>query len=337
MNGNINSVENIYFVNNFHGIQYFLTLFNHAESNLVIASDNKALTAFLNDIIPDCPKLIVPQLKVLPVPFRFLYVLLWRFYYCLKLRGVSPDSRCFFAHKGGCLHLLILINYLKRKGVKLNYIKMDPEFYEEEIGNIGFLRRIYLNVCGIFAGVKLTDYITRKYKYYGMKNIPEPQKIVQNDWKMISLKFNFPMRNTDKNAVLLIDAPIQTIDGVDIRGTQKKIVSYFTNLINNGKAVHLKPHYTTHCLHSFSGTPLESKLNVLPGYFPVEIIMEQYSEIYFFCSTASACHVTGKKYCLFNLLVFKSEVYREQNVLLNSDFLKNEDGFVEYVGENHAD
>ena len=66
--------KKIYFVENLHGIQYFLSLYQPDDTNLIVISkEAKSSNMFLQEIMPDEEKLIVPR-----IPLRY-FVSKWQF------------------------------------------------------------------------------------------------------------------------------------------------------------------------------------------------------------------------------------------------------------------
>ena len=74
--------------------------------------------------------------------------------------------------------------------------------------------------------------------------------------------------------------------------------------------VHLKRHYNQP-LNSFKGLPFEKGIDILPIHYPAEIIMDYYQEVYGISTIAFSNPIKGKKFSLFNLVVFEEKVRRE--------------------------
>ena len=95
---------------------------------------------------------------------------------------------------------------------------------------------------------------------------------------------------------------------INVERTLDNLVRFLSRLIDQGKSIHLKPHCDEkYKYHSLTGTSLENEVKVLPKYFPVELIMNQYSEVYGSWSSALAAPIDGRIYSLGDLMVFNSE------------------------------
>lgn len=335
-------IRNVYFVQNLHGIQYFLSLYEPEQSNLIAMSDEKSLHQFLQDIMPNERKIVVPRVPFERLPLRrhafrrLVHFCLWRIRYTGLLREVLPLAKAYFFGSGGSIHFFILLGYLSRRGVEIKYVDAhSAHFHQERIESPHFSSRLYLWFLSTMAGIRLTRYRTRYWDYLGLANWVEPVTYRPDSWDHLAMKYGWTFQNESQNAILLIDGPIQSFNnigaGVNIEETQRNLVCYFSELLNKGIQIHLKPHYDAEGVNSFSGTSLEKKVRILPESFPVELIMNAYQEVYFFCSVSGSTPIQGKKYSLANLVVFNSEERKDLFRKLCEDDFGEEITKVEFI------
>lgn len=299
--------KNIYFVQNFHGIQHFLSLYEPGEQNLIVISNNKSLRQFLQEIMPNEEKIIVHQIPAnfLGLEHPFYFFLFWRIYYGRLLKKIMPPAKAYFFSKTGNEHFYILIGYLARKGIDIKYVDaFGGNFYEERIEDQHLLSRLYLRILSIMGGVRLAKFQIRYGQCLGLANCVEPMNYRPNTWEFLSKKYHWTYKNESKNAILLVDDPRP---GLNIKKTQQNLICFFTRLLNKGVQIHLKPHCDAPGINSFNGTFLEKEIKILPAYFPVELIMNQYQEVYSFLSFSDTAPIKGEKYSLAKLLVFNSK------------------------------
>ena len=158
----------------------------------------------------------------------------------------------------------------------------------------------------LFLSLSNTSNFLLKIKMVGLKNHLEPMKVSPLLWSEISRKHNLWFGIDTKNAVLFIDCTLQKFRGIDVNRSQQNLVDFVSQLIDKGVVVHVKGHQGEQ-LNSFSGTVLEHEIQILPTYYPVELIMDYYQEVYGIISNSLSNPIKGKKFSLANLLVFKSE------------------------------
>lgn len=353
-------IENVYFVENLHGIQYFLSSCELNESNLVVMSENRSLHQFLREIMPNENKIAICGLRLTPYPslteslsstrhslpsrllrkiyylrlpvYQLFHVLFWRIYYTRLLKGIRPPAKAYFFSKCESLHFFVLLGYLARKGIDIRFIDgISESFYMERIEEQHLFPRFYLWVLGLAAGVKLARAQARYWQFLELVDSIHPTACHLDSWELLAEKYHWAHINRDRDAILLVDGPIQTISGANIKDTQKNLVRFFTPFLEKGVQIHLKPHYNHPEIDSFDGTQLGDEIKKLPSYFPVELIMNHYQSVYFFASVSGSTPIKGKKCSLANLMVFNSEEKRDLFWKLCQDDFSKEMGVIEFV------
>jgi len=341
-------VKNIYFVQNFHGIQYFLSLYKPTESNLIVMGEPKSLHKFFQEIMPTENKTIVPTLLLRRhrLLVQLYYIFLWRIRYTRLFKEIKPPAKAYCFHKGGDIHFYILLGYLSKRGVDIeNYITINNSKQKqmENRKRLHMLHQLYqlpqkllTLLLNIVAGIKPTT--PGPFGIYSNLNRVKLVDYRPLSWGLLSKKYHWAYNSDFKNAILIVDDPIQDHIGVNLKKTQENLISFFTPLSNNGIKIHLKPHYgpTYHAssVNSFSGTSFKEQIRILPEYFPVELIMNQYQEVYCFASISSRTPIKGKKYSLANLIEFNSKENKDLFWKLLKDNYSEEITKIEYVNIN---
>ena len=331
--------EKIYFVENFHGIQYFLSLYQWEESNLIVMSKDVSLNTFLEKIMPNEKKITVPRLPFihLPAPNLFekqrIQFTIWRKQIGYLLDEVRPPTEAYFFGDAGQYHFFMLLAKLIKNKVSVKYVNAHPEFYKETIDNhplstenqnrlFNFQEPIdnkhltpeyqnHLFNLSEIVGLPLMVYKTLRWTYMGLADCPKSTSCSLESWQKISKKFDITINLDTQDSILLLDCPPENfIKELKVEESRTNIINFFSDIIDKGTKIHLKPHPNLEKT-TFSGTHLENKISILPKHFPSELIMHKYPEIYGDFSMSFATPVDGKKYSYANLLlVFKSSEHK---------------------------
>jgi hypothetical protein len=309
----------IYFIENFHGIQYFLSVINPSEDNIVVTTGNKYLEKFLDDILPDQRRTIIPRIPCYRFSILPFLLLVWRIRYSSAISKLKSSEAYYFS-KGSNIHFFSVFRSLQNRGCNLHFIDGSGGRFNEELireGNV--LQKVYNAILSICCGQHLARYKCRLWTHFGLRDYPIPEDITLLDWEAIAEKFKISKEKVD-NAILIVDGPIQDIPGVDIDKTQYNLIKYFS--YNFNKAIHLKPHIS-YSNHSFLGTSFENNIKILPKHMPAELISLKYDDIYFFSS--ATCYANNKKnlYTLSKLLVFESKDDENNYWNLYNDYFSN--------------
>jgi len=308
--------KKIYFVENLHGINYFLSVYDKEDSNLLVLSKDETLIKFIKEILPDEPAIIIPRIPIVWFPGQTDYTLQkdqltgFREIYTPLFESIDPSTDAYFFGRGGTLHFFIILNYLKIRGVNVNYVDGHPEMEEAPIAisNLNAHQRDHLAEVSRIVGAQIIPLRCTLWIYLGLLDLPDPVPVELESWSHLAKKFPLKFRNEDTRAILIVDGPVQEFPGLDVEKTQKNIVPFFNTLILSGVAIHLKPHPNESVKNnSFTGTPLEKHIKILPGHFPAEMIMSQYPEVYAFNSLSLLNPIEGKKYSVGRLCVFETE------------------------------
>ena len=315
--------ENIYFIP-FGSLRYFLSIIEPGNSNLIIIQDTPHLRQFVSEALPDETLIASPIIGARRIPInkkrRFLRlildILVCRFQIPKALENVSPHAKVFLFQEAGCLSFFILCKYLQRKGAEVNFVDFGNLINHEHKIPVNQLSRAFLIelwFLQLLSGIQLAWYeapYKKKIKMVGLKNHLEPMKVSPLLWSEISRKHNLWFGIDTKNAVLFIDCTLQKFRGIDVNRSQQNLVDFVSQLIDKGVVVHVKGHQGEQ-LNSFSGTVLEHEIQILPTYYPVELIMDYYQEVYGINSASLGNPIKGRKFSLANLMVFKSEEREE--------------------------
>ena len=328
-------IENVYFVNNYFGIWHFLSLYEPEASNLIVTSQHGSLRKLLDEIMPEAKKVVIPSMPRGMHPLRRLYqVFLRRARQTELLKDVTSSATAYYFVEFGAVQLYIALGYLSRRQVDTRFVDaVSANFYYDRkpIKDIRVPTRIYLWVLSQLAGVRLTWMITHNKDWLGLQEPVMPMPYSPDPWEAIVNKYRLPYPNHTSNSVLLVDAPIQGLAGVDIARSQTKLVRFAAQLLDRGQQIHLKPHPGLPHLSSFDGTSLRDKITVVPAHYPVEMLMHQYQAVYYFMSASGSVPISGKKYSLAGLLEFKSDKARDAFWTSYKDTLGAEFSKVELV------
>ena len=311
--------KNIYFIP-YGSLRYFLSIIEPGKSNLIIIQDTPQLRQFVSEALPNETLIASPRIASRRIPVnskkrllqRMLDILICRFQIPEPLKNISPQAKVFLFQEVGYLSFFILCKYLQRKGVEVNFVDFgNPVNHKHKITitHLPMSLRVELWFLQLLSGIQLAWFeapYKKKLKMIGLSNHLEPMKVSPMSWNEISRKHNLCFGIDTKNAVLFIDVTLQTVIGIDVKRSQQNVVDFISQLIDKGVVIHVKGHQGTP-LNSFSGTLLENKVQILPTYYPVELIMDYYQEVYGIISNSLSNPIKGKKFSLANLLVFKSE------------------------------
>ena len=308
-------IENVYFVNNYLGIGHFLSLYEPAASNLIVTSQHGSLRKLLDEIMPEAKKVVIPSMPRVMDPLRRLHqVVLRRTRQTELLKDITPSATAYYFIEIGAVHFFVALGYLSRRQVDTRFVDAISEGYHYErksTKEVALTTRFYLWVLSQAAGVRLTWMKTHNKDWLGLQEPVMPMPYSPDPWESIVNKYTFSYRNHSRDAILLVDAPIQGLRRVNIPKSQENLVQFMTQLLDQGIQIHIKPHPTHPDRSSFDGAHLSDKITFLPAHYPVEMLMHQYQKVYFFMSASGAAPFSGKKYSLANLLEFSSEEARD--------------------------
>lgn len=310
----------IHFVVNFHGIQAFLSEFDTSADNIVlIGEEEQATRNFLKRILPE------NSLQTLrPV----------RFDYGQRLRDVFANARRLLsqtraegtvvpAGRKFTLHIYSLVfpfDYYAhlfreiRNADKILFVQSHKGFYHlEELKTVSWKLKTAAFIYGLIAGGRFQYYVDSvKVPLLGLRNDFPKYEGVRLGWSAIREKFHFRHNEYEKEAVLIVDMPVQAWPEIDLKGSQDELVRFFKRKLDAGKKIHLKPHYYRPGVHSFRGTEIENEIRILSSEFPTEIIFDDYDEVYAFTSAAMYAKTSAKKFSLVKLLRYHDQALAER-------------------------
>lgn len=311
----------VYFIVNFHGIRSFLSIINPQARNLiVVGSEESATHSFLKKFMPECEFLLIQDLRldaegglrtVLSNARRF-----WTARRMAKsfLRGLAVEmSVCLFSRVFPAGYYTWIFQALRRAKVKTYIPSMEGFYYLRRNRPIPWRMHVARLAYSLAAGGPLDFYSdSTGVPIPCISRLPARHEIAILGWTEIRQKFKFNSEFRESNAILIIDTPVQVLEGIDLESSQKNLSAFFKEKLDSGKKIHVKPHYYRPETHSLQGTEVASHVKVLPAVFPIELIMDEYSEVYAFTSAALAAPNSVKKFSLLNLLDIEDESIRKR-------------------------
>ncbi len=318
-------LKRLYFVENFHGIQYFLSVVSPDDDGVVVTSGDPVLGKFLDEAIPSVKRLVIPRVPSRRFFLHPFFLLWWRIKYSRILRSHDVDEAVFFGHVNN-LHFFSTFKGFIRRGVCLRYIdSWRGRFFINRIKEKSVLRKLYNAILSAACGIEIARFQGRIFQVPGWSDPPIPDTIEALSWCQIAEKFGFPTEKIN-DAVLLIDGPIHAFPGIDYERSVERVVDYLKRHVK--RKIHLKQHLTAG-RHSFEGHPFEAELELAPRHIPAELLILRYNEIYFFSSNAGcADQGDARRFSLAKLLVFDSDDSEKAFWDLFSDYFKNDDSII---------
>lgn len=310
-------IKNVFFIQNLVRLNYFLTLYQPHEENLLIINNDNSLNRFFHQTFSHTKIITIP-----PIPnqdFRNYRQNRWkllmdcfsfRVHYTQILKAVAPKANVYFFAKAGQTQFFILLGYLFKQGMNLNYVDRCEKNKLSNVSNnhLRLVDRLFLFLLSWICGIQLiwTRKYTGKIHLLGWGQKVEELSLVPDDWEKFA--HYFQISSAGNNKILWVDGPMQSMKGLDPAQTQAKFIAFLQSLLEEGVQIDLKPHPDYPHLHSLQGTEIEKKINLLPSYFPIELLMSNYEKVYIMCNHSNTLHAPfqGEKYSLSNLLVFQS-------------------------------
>lgn len=321
-------IDKIYFVQNYYGIEGFLSLYDPKESNLIVTGQQSgSLDQLLDQIMPGVKRLFVPGIrehrmgsfyKTRFTRFKvFLLMLYYRFHYAGRLQKLgpfSPSTTAYYFGKSGNIHFSVLLSFLAKQGVRIVCIGVPTASADKDFGPVplSFTMKLDLWLLHMTSGARFSWNQLRKLpkiKPLCWENGIHLTPYIPEPLEKIARKFDLPMESSE-GAILVLDTLIQS--QLDIKQTQKNLELFFQPLLDRGIQIHLKPHPDRPNDSVFSGISFEKEVKPIPGYLPAQMLMPYYSQVYFFLSSAGGASIAGEKYSLFHLLVFQSETKQKK-------------------------
>jgi len=313
-------IVDIYFVVNFHGIRSFLSGYDPSQNNLVLVSEEETATLdFFATILPKELIRRIPHMK-------FLYGARWvdvignmiAFARAKQFaRTWLPRADHVTVHLYSTLfppnYFPYIFEYV-RLAELVYFVPSHKGFYLfERHRPLSRRQKIMKRLYSVAAGGSLDYFVdSARFPILGLgEEYPEKYETLL-EWSQISTKYSFQYHEFEPNALLIVDMPLQIYSGIDLAASQKTLVSYFKAKIDLGKKVHLKPHYARPKINSFQGTELEHRVRVLPHDFPVEMVFDDYTEVYCFQSASMMSNSRIPKFSLLKLLTYKDPALRKQ-------------------------
>ncbi len=313
-------MNKVYFVENFHGIQYFLSIIDPKEKNIIVTSGNPHLDKFIDEILPEQDRFVIPRIPCYRFFMLPLLLLYWRNRFSSALSRIRPTDAYFFS-KGNNIHFFAVFKNLQSYGACFHFIDgSGGKFLEKKIEEKSILQKTYNKILGLCCGQKIARYECRQWKHFGLEKYPSGEKIKLMQWDQIALKFEISTQKAE-NAVLIVDGPIQDIPGVDVAATRQKLIKYFKDSVN--KEINLKPHIS-YDGNSFSGSSFENEIKILPSHIPAELVMLRYEDIYFFSTAACYGFSKARKHTLSKLLIFNDREKEKSFWKLYEDYYRDE-------------
>jgi hypothetical protein len=324
----LNQYDNIYFLTGFHEIDKFLLDYNtDCKLNLIIIPEKSNIYPFLRSVIKNSH---IESMKDIPLGVAY-----WsdrsvnKYTYVLHTLFKLIQFRVFLFRslKEKCKSNLFIYSYVNN----IQYYIFKKYFDKVSIGdsivfkvpsnsdfrfkkNIGLFKFIFKIVYQLFSGVKLSLYQSSFYMAYGFSDT-KCIKNTKDAWSKIRVKYSIPALNVKKNSILIIDAPIQFLVGVDTNKSLLLLEQYIAKLLSDHD-VYIKPHYG-HSVGTFDNSRILRELKIIQKGYPVELYMHLFKKVYFFTSTAIAsCNDECKPISLLDILVYDNNNAYQENIEL---------------------
>ena len=222
--------DNIYLITGFHEIDKFLLDYNmDCKLNLIVTTDDTDINNFLRSIIKNSH---FESIKDIPfgVPYwsdrkvnKYVYTLhtlikliqfrMYLFYFMKE----NNDSNLFIYTYINNISYYIFKKYFDKVSTGNSVVFKVP-------GNSDFRlkkeKKLFKFVIGVIyqlvSGVKLSLYQSPFYECYGFSDVVFI-KDTSGSWSKIIKKYTIPELDVGDNSVLIIDGPIQSLVGVDVR------------------------------------------------------------------------------------------------------------------------
>jgi len=332
--------DKVYFLENNYGIKKFLSLYNPNESNLVIISKEAiSLNNVLTALLPNQEIIRIPRIPTNYIPPEQQFekqieeIVQFSNQYKNYLNFIEPPSEIIFFTFHNIFHFYVLLSELmKRLQVTFYNIIVGNDndaFQPFDIKSIPLSYQQHFMKLKELIGFELIPFKGYNFNTLALKIFEKAKEVHDVKWREIANKFSIEKYNINKDAALIIDSPIfdGAPAGVDPEKTQNNLIPFFKKQFQKGKSFHLKPHYDERCNSiSLQGTEFENKIKVLPKYLPVELIMDQYDEVYSISgfSTAIYDQFSCRIFSLSMLIDFRT--YEEKQHfwnIFNIKFKKN--------------
>jgi hypothetical protein len=325
---NLSQYDNIYLITGFHEIDKFLLDYNiDCKLNLIVILETTKIEPFLRNILKNCH---IKSMRGIPLGVAY-----WsdksvnKYTYILRTLFRLIEFRVFLSRsiKEKCKANLFIYSYINN----IQYFIFKKYFDKVSTGKsvvfkipsnsdfrvkkkVGLLKYIFKIVYKLFSGAKLSLYESSFYVAYGFSDTKDT-KDTKDAWIKIRTKYGIPTLNVKKNSILIIDAPIQFLVGVDTNKSLLLLEQYFTKLLSDHD-VYIKPHYGQSAA-TFDNSSIFRELKIIQKGYPVELYMDLFKKVYFFSSTAIAsCNDECIPISLLDILVYDDNNAYQENINL---------------------
>ncbi len=332
-----------FFIDTFQNIGTFFYNYNPHRGDVIISTDRKFIKGFLNQCFPDASviylpegmtmisgnrsfdvpgafktakeKLITsqPQLDKLAARLPKRALAIWsapcgimHFYALFRLMGRLEIDRVFLWHQW--MNSVVIAHWWDRNEIVAQNKEMSG-FLADLDDHLGIETTLVDNEVPFTqskwflrtVGVSLRDM--------------EPSRTLDlPDWSEITMRYRERLRrfwflaDTDRtDRILIIDSPIIGLPGVDADATGKNVATWLNRLISKETMVHWKGHYRVQAAGASVARRLDRNVIEIDPDIPVEFIMDEYSMIFLFSSTAVLRNCEANVYCMLNLVKFLDE------------------------------
>lgn len=347
----LSKYDNVYFVTGFHEIQIFLENYDiKSQSNLIIIPEESILDLFLTKFISNAD---IGRIKDIPlgiaywdlkyknnsfiqkIIFQFqalIQILFLRVYLIRKVKGKINTNLFIYSYLGNIQHYIFERRFSKISTGRSIIYKVPRLNNIDLIKQPKISKRLITLIYSLTSGVSLGLYNTEMYVAFGAKNIASSVSS-KNPWPLIISKFKIQLPNIEKDAVLILDAPIQHLMGVKINESVTRLEQYISNSIDTSN-IYFKPHYN-HNECTFDNSDILKKFKAIPKEFPAEIYMHLFSKIFFFTSSSiSSCGDSTEPICLLNILAFKDQKSYKENCKIMKDSVSDRISYISFAELN---
>ena len=280
----------IYLVENLFRCDHMLTLVNKQDDNLfVVSHECESAWKFIHNIMPEAKIMLLPRVPMsgLGKEDSFISQLAFvRYGKLLTHRMKLEGDVCYLFNACDSLHFFMLLVGME---MEKRYVEICKDFDIPQVTDLTPKYEEHVRHLSQIIGLEIGVFKAPSWLSLGLVERPEALDVTPLSWPELAEKFPIFDEKPPENAVLFVDAPLQSFRSVGIRlnleASRKRVVDYCEKLLDSGKEIHIKPH-PNEDQTTFQGTRIEDRITHLPGAFPAELVMADYKEIYGFNSSS---------------------------------------------------
>jgi len=308
----------VYFIENLSQINCFLSLYSKDDENWLVLAENQPLKEFVRVVFPQEKVLTVERIPYWENDSLYKEQIVRAKQNLSQFECLTAMDQCVFFNEIESLHFHIIVDFLSCEGVPVYVVDAFKRFRHlmphVPYKDLNTKQQDFLDTVNALVGFDVHQFrVNHTWDMFGLIDLYEKLEVERLSWHAIAQKLEYSYDTVGENPALLIDAPIHKfgVHGIDLEATQDNVVNFFSQLVDDGVPLYVKPNPSSDRT-SIDGTLLEKKVHFIQKNFPVELIMHQFSSIYFFSSSTSSVSVDGQMYCLMDLVQFDDRKGREE-------------------------